>query len=381
MHHVMRIVAAIPLLFYLLTNVVEGQHPAIISAEAGHRREYFYAGGGYVNTKNGHIFQNQMYVEKLSPIGGSTREYPVVLLHGGGQSGTNWLNKPDGGVGWASRFVEQGYDVFIVDETTRGRSPWWPENGLPQSVFSAELVFERFTGIRNSTLWPQAKLHSQWPGSGKMGDPIFDKYYQSNVQYIVNTVEQETATKAASIALLDAIGPAVLITHSQGGLYGWAIADLRPMSVKALVQIEPKGPPFREAVFSTEFTRPWGLTTIPLGFDPYPTDLSEPLTMKSIPTNSSDRVDCLVQDEPARQLHNLANIPILVVTAEASYHAMYDHCTGLFLEQAGVRTVEHWNLGDIGIHGNGHLLFMELNSDAVAAALIEWIRRKAENLE
>ncbi|KAK2738235.1 hypothetical protein FQN55_000650 [Onygenales sp. PD_40] len=341
-----------------------------------HTRDYFYVGGGYINTEKGHIFQNQMYVEKLSPASGSTRKFPVVFLHGRGQSGTNWLRKPDGGAGWASKFLELGYDVYIVDATTRGRSPWWPASGFPQSVFSAEFISERFTAVKRSDLWPQAKLHSQWPGSGEIGDPIFDKFYQSNVQYISDTVEQETTMKAAGSALLDTIGPAVMITHSQGGLYGWTIADAQSELVKALIQIEPKGPPFREAVFSTEFTRPWGLSTIPLDFSPYPTDLDEPLKTKAIPSNSTESVDCLIQEEPARQLPNLANVPILIETSEASYHAMYDHCSVLFLKQAGVHDVEHWKLGDMGIHGNAHMQFMEKNSDDIAMALDKWIRLK-----
>ena len=33
---------------------------------------------------------------------------------------------------------------------------------------------------------------------------------------------------------------------------------------------------------------------------------------------------------------NIASVPVLFVTAEASYHAVYDHCTVAFLRQAGV---------------------------------------------
>ncbi|KAK2761227.1 hypothetical protein FQN54_001749 [Arachnomyces sp. PD_36] len=366
-----QILTAATLVCPAFVGLAEGQS----STEAQHSREYLYVGGEYVDTTAGHIFQNQMYVEKLSPADGSSRKYPVVFLHGGGQSGTNWLNKPDGGVGWASRFLEQGYEVYIVDETSRGRSPWWPDSGFAQGVFTAEFISERFTAVQDSDAWPQAKLHTQWPGTGKIGDPIFDNYYKSGVQYIKDTVEQETTMKAAGIALLEEIGPAVLITHSQGGLYGWTITDARPSLVKALVQIEPKGPPFQEAVFSTDFTRPWGLTTIPLGFEPTPTDPDQPLETMTIPSNSTDRVDCLVQAEPARQLPNLSGVPILIDTGEASYHAMYDHCFMLFLEQAGVLSAEHWNLGERGIHGNAHMQFMEENSDDIAAALDKWIRK------
>lgn len=178
--------------------------------------------------------------------------------------------------------------------------------------------------------------------------------------------------RAAGTALLDKVGPAVLITHSQGGLYGWALADSRPTKVKALIQIEPKGPPFTEAVFDTSFTRPWGLTTIPLTYSPAPTDMNNPLTTKVVPSTSINLTSCMIQAEPARKLTNIAKVPVLIDTGEASYHAMYDHCFILFLKQAGVKA-EHLELGKAGIHGNAHLQFMEKNSDAIAAKLNEWI--------
>lgn len=74
------------------------------------------------------------------------------------------MNKPDGGQGWASWFMEKGYQVYIVDETARGRSPWNPNSGFPMTVYSAETITTRFTAVQSSTLWPQAKLHDQWPG-------------------------------------------------------------------------------------------------------------------------------------------------------------------------------------------------------------------------
>lgn len=80
------ILAAATLICPVLLGLAEGQ--AASSTEAQHRREYLYVGGEYVDTDDGHIFQNQMYVEKLSPTSGSSRKFPVVFLHGGGQSGT-----------------------------------------------------------------------------------------------------------------------------------------------------------------------------------------------------------------------------------------------------------------------------------------------------
>ncbi|KAL4872100.1 hypothetical protein BDV12DRAFT_6374 [Aspergillus spectabilis] len=351
-----------------LSALVQGD----ATSETLHTREYFYVGGEYVNTTDGWLFHNQMYVEKLSPSAGSTQPYPIVFLHGGAQTGTNFLNKPDGGRGWASWFLEQGYEVYIADRTMTARSPLIPQDGYSETVFSAEFIAQRFTNVQDYPLWPQAKLHSQWPGTGERGDEVFDAYYASNAQSISDSLAQEVTMQSAGKALLDKIGPVVLITHSQGGLYGWSWADSRPELIKALIQIEPKGPPFREVIFSTTLSRLWGLTSVPLTYDPAPTNLSAPLTMKTVPAESPELLECIIQEEPARQLPNLAKVPILIDTGEASYHAQYDYCFIKFLKQAGVEA-DHLDLGKVGIHGNAHLQFLEKNSDEIAEKLHEWI--------
>jgi pimeloyl-ACP methyl ester carboxylesterase len=55
---------------------------------------------------------------------------------------------------------------------------------------------------------------------------------------------QQVLNRDAIIALLTKIGPAILLTHSQAGAFGWPVADARPDLVKAIVAVEPSGPPF-----------------------------------------------------------------------------------------------------------------------------------------
>lgn len=208
-----------------------------------------------------------------------------------------------------------------------------------------------------------------------MGDPIFDQYFASTVQFQSNTIIQEENMQAAGAVLLKKIGPAVLISHSQGGLMPWVIADVVPDLVKAIVAIEPTGPPFRDAVFSNGSTRPWGLTNIPLTYSPVPTNITAPLQTQIIPNNASGLATCIIQASPARQLINIKSIPVLVENGEASYHAVYDDCTWQFLVQAGV-PAERLRLEVVDIRGNGHLQFLEKNSDEIAAMLERWIKRK-----
>ncbi|KAF5017874.1 hypothetical protein F66182_10169 [Fusarium sp. NRRL 66182] len=343
-------------------------------------RSYFYAGGDYVEdgSGGGHIFRDQMYVEKLVPFSGVIQDEPIVLIHGQAQTGSNFLNKPDGGRGWASLFLQQGYEVYIVDQTLRGRSPWQPAQGAAEpSTYSAEIIQQRFTAGADYMLWPHASKHTQWPGTGKMGDPVFDAFYSSNVQFVGNATYQQTTVQNAGAALLDKIGkPAILVGHSQGGLVPVLIGDVRPELTKALILLEPTGPPFQEAVFSNSSSRAWGLTDIPLNYSPKVTDPRADLVKKTYPAKGNGYVPCVLQAESPspRKLVNLASKPILLVTSESSYHMPYDYCTVKFLQQAGCSKTQHLELGEIGIHGNGHMFFMEKNSDVIQGVLASWIQ-------
>lgn len=154
----------------------------------------------------------------------------------------------------------------------------------------------------------------------------------------------------------------------------WLIADARPELTKAIINLEPSGPPFHEAVFGNRSARAYGLTDIPITYDPPVVSPEVDLVKQTIAAPSKTTVSCMIQadDPPPRQLANLKNIPVLLLTAEASYHAVYDWCTVRYLQQAGVN-VTHLELEQVGIRGNGHLLFLEENSDAVASVLQQWM--------
>jgi pimeloyl-ACP methyl ester carboxylesterase len=82
-------------------------------------------------------------------------------------------------------------------------------------------------------------------GTGRIGDKIFDDFNKTQVQFL-GGLRQETMTRDANVALLDMIGtPVILLTHSQGGGFGWTIADRRPNLVKAIVTLEAAGPPIK----------------------------------------------------------------------------------------------------------------------------------------
>src|SRR5579883_3487079 len=151
-----------------------------------------------------------------------------------------------GGEGWAQYFVRRGYAVYVVDQVARGRSAYWSDvyGRLPPSRLA--FVEQRFVEPEAKPMWPQAHLHTQFPGNGKPGDASFDQFYASQFPSIPSFAQQQELNRDALVALLDKIGPALLLTHSQSGAFGWPVADARPNLVKAILAVEPSGPPVHD---------------------------------------------------------------------------------------------------------------------------------------
>lgn len=336
-------------------------------------RHFFYVGGEYVGEPGKRRMHGQMYVEELRPLRPS-RPCPLVLIHGAAQTATNWLGTPDGRPGWADFFLRQGFTVYLVDQPARGRSPWLPGADGELMTLPAERVQTLFSACAEHGDWPQAKKHTQWPGRGVIGDPVFDAVYASQVPFLADPAETQRLNQLGGAALLDRIGPAVLLTHSQSGAFGWPIADSRPELVKAIVAVEPSGPPFEDRVLLIGQSRPWGLTDIPLTYDPPVADPSELAIQQQTEPDGPDLICCWQQKGTPRRLPNLAQIPVLVVTAEASYHAPYDHCTVAYLRAAGV-PVEFMRLEQHGQRGNGHMVMLEKNNLEIAGLIADWLGR------
>ena len=188
---------------------------------------------------------------------------------------------------------------------------------------------------------------------------------------MISAEETQKRNQDAGAALLDKIGPAIVLTHSQSGPFGWLIADARPKLVKGIIAVEPAGPPFENTIIGTGKARAWGPADIPLTYDPPVKEPSEIALVRDDKADGPDLFVCWMQKAPARQLVNLKGIPSVVVAAEASYHQLYDHCTVKYLNRAGMK-VEWMPLQSKGIHGNGHMVMIEKNNLEIAKVLDQW---------
>lgn len=335
---------------------------------------YFYIGGQDMeDDKTRHYTHGQMYMEVFVPKN-IIRPYPLVLFHGGGQTGASWTMTAEGRPGWVNFFVEQGYVVYVADVPARGRSAYHPATDGSLVYMTADLTNTYFAASDGN--WSTAYLHTQWPTREPCDSRGYDANYvelcKAQVEYLPPAKQQELV-QAAGKALLDRIGPSILLTHSMAGPYGWLIADACPEFVKGIIALEPSGPPFAGISISKGRQRPYGITDIPLTYEPAINPPKWRLQDEGAitPPNVAD-VDAWMQQEPAGKLINLSKIPVLLMTAEASYHAPFDHLTAAYLRQAGVN-VDFKPLTSFGIHGNGHMMMLEKNSDEIAQIIHGWI--------
>jgi pimeloyl-ACP methyl ester carboxylesterase len=344
------------------------------------RQGYLFAGGKYSTVGGRQVMSGQLYAEFQIPSR-QTHPWPIVMIHGGAQSGTNFTGTPDGREGWAQFFLRRGYAVYVVDQPGRGRAAYQADVYGPATPLVLETTQRQFAAPERYKPWPQAHLHTQWPGPAVPGDIVFDQFYASQLPSIQDFTLQQQLNRDAILALLEKIGPSILLTHSQSGAFGWPVADARPNLVKAILAVEPNGPPFFnvENIPAPEWfrmaaapARPWGVTSVPLAYSPSAAQASEIAIVQQDKPDGPDLVRCWLQKAPARQLPNLKNVPTLVLTAEASYHAPYDHCTVRYLEQAGLRP-EWIKLADAGIRGNGHMMMLEKNNADIAAVMSTWL--------
>jgi pimeloyl-ACP methyl ester carboxylesterase len=219
------------------------------------------------------------------------------------------MGTPDGRRGWAQVLLEEGYKVYVVDRPGHGRSPFHPDvdGPFPAQNLPLEQMSGQFTPPNAAK--PAAnelrKKHNQWPGTGEIGSRDLDQMVASQGGSYVQVAglgapapagrgagagrgaappapaivgvsgmpaggpdSQHMVWRQRGAMLLDRIGPAIIMTHSAGGPFGWLVAEIRPNLVKGIVAIEGGGQPFAGA-------NVWGMSTIPVAYDPPVSDPAE----------------------------------------------------------------------------------------------------------
>ena len=199
-----------------------------------------------------------MYVQYQIPQAIKPNAYPVIMVHGSGHTGKTYEETPDGRMGWAEYLVRCGIPVYVVDQSGRARSGFDPTPSNQAKVQGTPDLVPSFAKFTNEQAWTSFRF-----GDSKTKFPV-SKLNQYYAQIVPNTETSYPSpsgqnTVDALALLLDQIGPAVVLVHSQSGQYGIDAAILKPARVKALVSVEPVScavanmPAFTEVPFLTIF--------------------------------------------------------------------------------------------------------------------------------
>ena len=277
---------------------------------------------------NGTYRAEQMYVQYVRLVA-PRAPHPLLLWHGGGMSGVTWEDTPDGRPGWQQRFLAAGHDVYVSDATERGRASWFPYPGVMPGepiLRSMEEMWDLFRFGPPEGWSDDPARRRPFPGSAFPLDRIDRLADQTVPRWAGN----EPATIAAYEALLDRLGPSVVIAHSQGCAFGLAAARGGHDRVRALVVIEPSGA-----------VRP---ETVDLG--------------------------------------RASGVPHLVVWGDfidrsptwTAYRASFDAYATALGSAGG--WVDVLDLPARGIRGNSHLPMMDSNGDQIADLVQEWLVRQ-----
>ena len=180
------------------------------------RDGFFYVGGKPTVVDGREYISGQMYVEVRIPAA-KTKPYPIIMVHGGTMSGTNYTGTPDGREGWAQYFVRQGYAVYVVDQPGRGRSGYLVgAYGQSRNVLRSNSA-SRFVSQEKSKLWPQAHLHSQWPGTGEPDDDASMQLASGQLPAIESFARQQVLNRN-EFANVDVSAPISADIEYQAGL-------------------------------------------------------------------------------------------------------------------------------------------------------------------
>lgn len=309
------------------------------------RRGQFWIPGERVQSESGDFQRAPLYVAWEAPET-ITGAYPIVLIHGGGGQGSDWCGTPDGRPGWLDHFVDAGYLTYVVDRPAHGRSWSHPDVvGPPGPPFSYQAALGLFDA--------EVPGHSAASWAGELGDPALDQMVAGMGFLPADLSESQRLDQDRLARLLDRIGPAVLVSHSAGGPAGWLAADSRPDLVRAIVAIEPMGPPFNE--FAPGVRLDWGLTAAPLNYQPRMDSPAE-----------------LEQNLDAARLPWLTNLPVTVVVGESSPFTAWAPQMVDYLNARG-GSADFMNLGDHAVHGNGHAMMFERNSEQAVRPILDWL--------
>ena len=258
-----------------------------------------------------------------------------------------WETTADGREGFQNLFLRRRFSVYLVDQPRRGGAGRSIVEATLKPTPDEQLWFNQF----RIGLWPSYFDGIQFARDGETLNQFFRAMTPNTGPYDIEVVSDGVS------AVFQRIGSGILFTHSQGGGPGWLTAIKNP-NVKAIVSFEP----------GSSFVFPEGEVPPPI-------------------SSAFDTVQGAAV--PLARFSALAKIPILVIygdnipekpvdlPAQDSWRARLEMANlwqATVNKHGGDVTVVH--LPKIGIKGNTHFPFSDLNNVEIADLVSRFLAEK-----
>lgn len=282
-------------------------------------------------------------------IPANPKKYPLIFLHGAGQSSKTWETTPDGRDGFQNIFLRKGFGVYLLDQPRRGKAGKSMVKTTVEPIADEQMWFAQFR-IGN---YPDYFSNVQFPKDPASLEQFFRQMTPNTGPYDADIISSSVSS------LVDKIGESVLITHSQGCGPGWLTA-VKNKNVKAIVAYEP-----------------WSGFVFPKGEVPPP-------------VKSAGLFGELKGAEISKaEFDKLTKIPIIIYygdnIADSPTNVWNkDHWRGGLAMARAWRDVVNKHGGDvqvihlpeIGVFGNTHFAFADLNNVKIANLMSGFLKEK-----
>jgi pimeloyl-ACP methyl ester carboxylesterase len=320
-------------------------------------RQGNFTAGGIVKTSEGTFDPTKPW---YTPQGGQTlhgdhaaviyqipvnaKKLPLVFLPGYGQTGACFGTTADGREGFQSIFLRRDFSVYLVDQPRRARAAQTTEAETNNAVPSDQTWYTQF----RIGLWPEFYDGVQFPKD----DASLNNFFRMMVP--AGNADQNLVVDDMA-AVFEKTGPAILVSHSAGGMPGFLTA-IKSKNVRAIVAYEPGG-------------------------EPWPADA---ITEKDSSADPRPGTGISAED-----FSKLCKIPIVFyygdnipdkptgIPSKDFWLASLNNArkwAALVNSRGGNATVVH--LPDVGLKGNTHFMFSDLNNVQVADLLSSWLHEK-----
>ena len=314
----------------------------------------FMVGGVMLKNKQGQTYRaDHAYVFYQIPRNAKT--YPMIFAHGIEQSSKTWESTPDGRDGFANIFLKQDYGVYLVTQPRRGNAG----KSSVSANLNPDFSDERWFNIFRIGVYPKYFDGVQFPRD----EASLEQLFRQGTPTIAPKQDLELYADAYA-KLFDKIGSAIFITHSQGGNVGWRVVQ-KTNNIKAIVAYEPGGGfPFPKGQLP-ELGKALSLSGAAEGRE---ISREEFLRYTKFP------IIIYYGDYLPKSEAEAEKLGFKLNYAWRIRLELTKEWAKLINENGGDAQVVH--LPEIGIKGNTHFPFADLNNAEIARLLNEWLKAK-----